>query len=74
MNKNNTKKRNYYNQDILIELKEKYGYEIDYIRKSIRGDRDGKMSEQLKAEYYKLLSESKKTITVKSVQLTPKTL
>jgi hypothetical protein len=66
MSKSNTKKKIIYNQDILLELKEKYGYEIDYLRKSIRGDRTGYMSEQIKNEYYKLLSESKKTISIKA--------
>lgn len=69
MSKNKTKKKNFYNQDILIELKNKYGYELDYIRKSIRGDRNGYMSEEIRKEYYKLLNESQKTITIKARKL-----
>ncbi len=74
MSKNKTKKTIFYNQDILNELKAKYGYEIDYIRKSIRGDRNGKMSEIIKKEYNKLLAETKKIIAKKSSELTPKDL
>lgn len=74
MSKNKTKKAISFNQDILNELKAKYGYEIDYIRKSVRGDRVGKMSEQMKKEYYQLLAETKKTIALKSMSITPKTL
>ena len=74
MSKSKTKKTISYNQDILNELKLKYGYEIDYIRKSIRGDRNGAMSEIIKKEYFKLLQETKKTIAIKSSELTPKDL
>lgn len=38
-----TKKRNKYNEDILVNIHSKYGYSIDYIRKSLRGDRVGEM-------------------------------
>jgi hypothetical protein len=51
-----TKKINKYNEDILNALNIKYGYSIDYIRKSIRGDREGIMPDQLKKEYKKLVA------------------
>tara|TARA_R110002126_G_scaffold78629_1_gene195619 strand:+ start:8280 stop:8510 length:231 start_codon:yes stop_codon:yes gene_type:complete len=54
-----TKKRINYNEDILSALNIKYGYSIDYIRKSIRGDREGVMPDQLKKEYKKLVAEDK---------------
>ncbi len=57
-----TKKRNNYNEDILIALNEKYGYSIDYIRKSLRGDRKGEMPDILKKEYNLLDREAKKAI------------
>ncbi len=54
-----TKKRINYNEDILSALNIKYGYSIDYIRKSIRGDRKGVMPDQLTKEYKKLVAEDK---------------
>jgi hypothetical protein len=55
-----TKKRNNYNEDILEALNEKWGYSIDYIRKSLRGDRVGVMPDKLIKEYKKLVIEDKK--------------
>ena len=55
-----TKKRNNYNEDILIALNERWGYSIDYIRKSLRGDRVGVMPDTLIKEYKKLVIASKK--------------
>lgn len=43
-----TKKRNKYNEDILVNIHSKYGYSIDYIRKSLRGDRVGEMPDIIK--------------------------
>ncbi|MDN3621306.1 hypothetical protein QWY81_17700 [Polaribacter undariae] len=54
-----TKKRINFNEDILNALNVKYGYSIDYLRKSIRGDRTGIMPDQLKKEYKKLVAEDK---------------
>lgn len=51
-----------YNQDVLKIIKNRHGYSYDYIRKSIRGDRVGIISDILKAEYQKLNNESKKAI------------
>lgn len=58
-----------YNQDILKIMKIKYGYSDDYIRKSIRGDRVGEVSEMIKAEYNKLNNEAKRAIELKSNEL-----
>jgi hypothetical protein len=54
-----TKKRINYNEDILIALNTKYGYSIDYLRKSIRGDRAGIMPDKLTKEYKALVAEDK---------------
>jgi hypothetical protein len=65
-----TKKRINYNEDIMSALNIKYGYSIDYIRKSIRGDREGVMPDQLKKEYQKLVAADKilKTDAKKKLQ------
>jgi hypothetical protein len=68
MNKR-TKKRNNYNEDILNALCVKYGYSIDYIRKSLRGDREGLMPDTLKKEYKSLEAAAKKTIIEKANEL-----
>lgn len=71
-----TKKRINYNEDILDLLKERYGYSIDYIRKSLRGDRVGVMPDTLIKEYKKLeiadkkiKSEAKKALLDKANKL-----
>lgn len=53
-----TKKRSKYNEQVLVALKEKHGYSIDYIRKSLRGDRVGFIPDKLKKEYKKLVKEA----------------
>jgi hypothetical protein len=58
----NIKSKPSYNQDALKIIKNKYGYSYDYIRKSIRGDRVGKISNTIKMEYNKLIKEYKKAI------------
>ncbi|QSW90449.1 MULTISPECIES: hypothetical protein [Flavobacterium] len=68
MNKN-IKTKPSYNQEILKILKNKYGYSYDYIRKSIRGDRSGEISEKIKYEYNKLVSESRKAIEIQVSKL-----
>ena len=57
-----TKKRQTYNTVILNELKNRYGYSLDFIRKSLRGDRVGEMPDTLKKEYRIMDNESKKAI------------
>ena len=57
-----TKNRQTYNTFILIELKNRYGYSLDFIRKSLRGDRVGEMPDILKKEYRTMDNESKKAI------------
>lgn len=54
--------RRIYNQDILIVIKERYGFSLDYIRKSLRGDRIGLLPEKIMKEYDDLEYESRKAI------------
>ena len=54
-----TKKRIKFNEDILSILEDRYGYSLDYIRKSLRGDRVGIMPDKLIREYKKLEKEHK---------------
>lgn len=54
--------RRIYNQDILIIIKERYGFSLDYIRKSLRGDRLGLMPEKILKEYDDLEYESRRAI------------
>lgn len=54
-----TKKRINFNEDVLDILKSKYGYSLDYIRKSLRGDRTGIMPDNLIKEYKKLVALDK---------------
>ncbi len=56
------KVRRIYNQDILIVIKERYGFSLDYIRKSLRGDRIGLLPEKIMKEYDDLEYESRKAI------------
>jgi hypothetical protein len=56
------KTRRIYNQDILIVIKERYGFSLDYIRKSLRGDRTGLMPEKINKEYDDLEYETRKAI------------
>jgi hypothetical protein len=60
-----TKKRNYYNEEILKELEKKFGYSIDYIRKSLRGDRTGIMPDNIRKEYKTLEITAKNAIQLK---------
>ena len=60
-----TKKRRNYNEDILTVLASRYGYSLDYIRKSLRGDRVGEMPDILKNEYKAMDAEAKKAIKEK---------
>ena len=55
--------RRIYNQDILIVLKERYGFSLDYIRKSLRGDRIGLMPEKINKEYDDLEYETRRAIS-----------
>ncbi len=54
--------RRIYNQDILLVIKERYGFSLDYIRKSLRGDRIGLLPEKIMKEYDDLEYESRKAI------------
>ncbi len=65
MDKSITKKI-YYNTGILNVLQKKYGYSIDYIRKSLRGDRVGVMPDEIKKEYKALEAAAQKAIEDKA--------
>lgn len=64
-----TKKRTIYNTDILTSLEKRYGYSIDYIRKSLRGDRVGEMPDVLKKEYKAMETAAKNAIKEKANSL-----
>jgi predicted ATP-dependent Lon-type protease len=66
-----TKKRTVYNADILKKLVGRYGFTEDYIRKALRGDRDGEMPDILKKEYKALDNVSKSAIQEKANSLKP---
>ncbi|AZA84768.1 hypothetical protein C1637_18475 [Chryseobacterium lactis] len=57
-----TKKRTYYNTDILNILKERHGCSLDFIRKSLRGDRVGEKPDMLRKEYRIFLSKTEQAI------------
>ncbi|KMQ63022.1 hypothetical protein ACM46_13825 [Chryseobacterium angstadtii] len=61
MNKT-TKKRTYYNTEILNILKDRHECSIDFIRKSLRGDRVGEKSDVLKKEYHTFLRRTEEAI------------
>ena len=60
-NKAKPKKANY-NADAIEILKQKYGVQYDYIRKSISGDRVGLLPQKLKKEYNQLDAAAKKAV------------
>ncbi len=60
--KDAAKKRNLYNQDILEHIQQRYGFSLDYIRKSLRGDRTGILPEKILKEYFDLETETRKAI------------
>ncbi|WP_158651369.1 hypothetical protein [Pseudotamlana carrageenivorans] len=68
MNKS-SKKRIKFNEIAIDILIKRYGYSIDYIRKSLRGDRTGIMPDILIKEYNKLDSASKDAIQNKTKDL-----
>nr|WP_315032506.1 hypothetical protein [uncultured Chryseobacterium sp.] len=57
-----TKKRTYYNTEILNILKQRYGCSLDFIRKSLRGDRVGEKPDMLKKEYRFFLNKTEQAI------------
>ena len=62
-----TKKSIKYNEPILEVLQKKYGYSIDYIRKSLRGDRYGIMPDKIIKDY-KILEKEHKQIDANAKQ------
>lgn len=65
-----------FNEDVLEALRVKYGYTIDYIRKSIRGDRVGFVPDKLSKEYKtlkladeKIKQDAKNELTKKANEL-----
>lgn len=57
-----------YNGETLNVLSGKFGYSIDYIRKSLRGDRKGIMPDKIKQEY-KILEKEAKNISAESQKI-----
>lgn len=62
-------KKSIYNDDIIKELIERYGFKRNYILKSIRGERVGTIPLQIQEDYKKLNTEAKKAINQKSKEL-----
>ena len=56
------KKKSVYNTEILIQLKNKYGFTRDYILKSIKGERTGTIPIKIQEEYKSLVSASNQAI------------
>ena len=67
MNKSNKKRINY-NEEALEALKKKYGYSIDYIRKCLRGDRNGIMADAIKKDYNESIAACKTAIENKIIK------
>ena len=59
------RKRETYNEDVLIALKKKYGFTRNYIVMSIRGDRTGTLPLQIAEEYKKAAGAAKKLVESK---------
>lgn len=57
------------NGQILKILQERYGFSLDYIRKSLRGDRTGILPDKLVQEYRALDAAAKKAIETKAENL-----
>lgn len=62
MNDKPTKNKNNYNEEFLKALMKKYGYGVDYVRKSLRDDKKGTMPDAIKKDYSLLLNQEKKMI------------
>ena len=56
------KKKSVYNTELLIQLKNKYGFTRDYILKSIKGERTGTIPIKIQEEYKSLVSASNQAI------------
>ena len=56
------KTRQTYNPDILNHLQKHYGFSLDYIRKSLRGDRVGSIPNKIIEDYKNLEAETRNTI------------
>ena len=67
-NKTTTKKRNY-NAEALLILQRRYGYSMNYIQKSLRGDRVGTMPDVLIREYNQLAHVSEQALLKKEKEL-----
>jgi len=62
--------RTTYNQTILKALADRYDYSINYIVKSLRGDRVGIMPDVLMKEYKEMDDAANEAIKKKASQLT----
>lgn len=71
MNKT-TKKRTYYNTEILNILMKRHDCSVDFIRKSLRGDRVGEKSDVLKKEYNIFLRKTEEAINTEVQSLKSK--
>jgi hypothetical protein len=68
INKTKQKKQSY-NDTIIEGLIERYGFQRQYIIKSIRGERVGRIPIQIQEEYKKLNAEANKVIKNKLNEL-----
>lgn len=74
MSESKNRKKPEYNQEVVNFLKNKYNFKSDYIRKCIRGERNGVIPIRIQEEYNKLEKASrmamlKKAETLKTVKL-----
>lgn len=68
MNKTKKKQANY-NDAVINELRERYGFTRSYILKSIRGERVGTFPIKIKDEYHQMDRASKAAIRNKADEL-----
>lgn len=63
------KKRSSYNPDIIKVIVDRFGVSVNYIQKSLRGDRTGAIPEKIVKAYREMDRESKMSIYKKSNEL-----
>lgn len=56
----NNKKRNEYNQVVIVQLSKKYKITEDYVRKCLSGVRDNQTADAVKKDYHKAVVALKK--------------
>ncbi len=67
MSKSTTKKRKY-NSVIVNELAKHYKFTTQFIRQSLRGDRNSEASENIRKQYKILLKKLEKAVKVEEIQ------